>query len=232
MDSSETVASNHLAHLGFRKIAFEPEGRSKPPDFLVDGRIAVEVRRLNQNESCSPPGTKPRGLEEVAIPVWKNVHRVLCSLGAPNNESSWYVSVRYSRPIPGQRQIEDSIRHHLAAFRDSPRQTPTSIQISDNFSVTLSSTGRRHKHCFVMGGVSDSDSGGWVIPELERNLKICIDHKTKKISGIRAKYPEWWLVLIDHINYGIEEALHVPPHNWDKIVLISPLDHTQAFEVK
>jgi hypothetical protein len=52
------------------------------------------------------------------------------------------------------------------------------------------------------------------------------------MSGIRTKYAEWWLVLIDHINYGGKEVLQVPPHNWDKIILINPHDHTQAFEVK
>ena len=52
-----------------------------------------------------------------------------------------------------------------------------------------------------MGGRSDLDSGGWVIPELERNLKICIDEKTAKVSAIRGRYSELWLALIDHINY-------------------------------
>ena len=82
-----------------------------------------------------------------------------------------------------------------------------------------------------MGGCSDLDSGGWVIPELERNLRICIDEKTSKTRAIREKYPEWWLALIDFINCGEKEVLHVPAHNWDKIILISPLDHTKAYEI-
>jgi hypothetical protein len=232
LDDSETIANKYLAHRGFQKIDFEPEGKSKPPDFLVDDRIAVEVRRLNQNELCTTPGTKPRGLEEVAIPVWKNIQQLLPSLGHPKGQFSWYVFIRYSRPVPGRRQIEDAIRQHLGAFRDNPTQKPATIQIFDNLVLKLFPAGRLYPDYFVMGGRSDYDTGGWVIPELERNLKICIDDKTAKMSGIRGKYAEWWLVLIDHINYGAEEALPVPPHNWDKIILINPQDHTQAYEVK
>jgi hypothetical protein len=83
-----------------------------------------------------------------------------------------------------------------------------------------------------MGAVSDRDSGGWVTTELERNLQLCIDEKTAKMSAIRTKYAEWWLLLVDHINYGVEDALQVPPHDWDRIILVSPFDHTQAFEVE
>jgi hypothetical protein len=50
MDDSETVANKYFTHLGFKKIDFEPEGESKPPDFLVNDRIAAEVRRLNQTK--------------------------------------------------------------------------------------------------------------------------------------------------------------------------------------
>jgi hypothetical protein len=148
----------------FKKIDFEPEGESKRPDFLVDDRIAAEVRRLNQNEACSPPGTTARGLEQVAIPVWKNIQRLLPSLGASKGQVSWYVFINYSRPVPGRRQIEDAIRRHLKAFRDSPIQNPTTIPIFDNFVLKLFPAGRLYSDYFVMGGRSDYDSGGWVVP--------------------------------------------------------------------
>ena len=51
------------------------------------------------------------------------------------------------------------------------------------------------------------------------------------MSAIRSKYSEWWLVLIDHIGYETKEALTVPFHDWDKIILIDPQDHTRAFEL-
>ena len=79
-----------------------------------------------------------------------------------------------------------------------------------------------------MGGATDRDADGWVIPELERNVQICISEKSAKISAIRSKYPEWWLVLIDHIDHGREKAINVTPDGWNRIVLLDPLDHRQA----
>jgi hypothetical protein len=232
MDHSEKAAEAYLTHLGFTDVVYEPEGKSRPPDFLVGGRIAVEVRRLNQHEAISQPGRKPRGLEEVAIPVSHHIQQLLPSLGPPRAGVSWYIHLKYSRPIPKRRALEDAVRRHLEGFRDGQAQNPTAIRVFPNFTVNIFRAGRLYSDYFVMGGHSDYDSGGWIIPELERNLKICIDEKSMKIVSIRGKYPEWWLALIDLINFGGEEAIHVPPHNWDKIVLINPLDPTKAFEVR
>ena len=44
MDRSEQVAMKHLLFCGFSTVVYEPDG-NVPPDFLVDGSIAVEVRR-------------------------------------------------------------------------------------------------------------------------------------------------------------------------------------------
>jgi hypothetical protein len=81
-----------------------------------------------------------------------------------------------------------------------------------------------------LGGFSDHDSGGWIIPELEKNIRICAREKTEKIAGVRARYPEWWLILVDHIGYGQEEHLSVE-HDWDRVVLISPVRPEIGFDV-
>jgi len=49
MKREEKITEAYLKALGFEDIVFEPEGKSKLPDFRIDGNIAVEVRRLNQN---------------------------------------------------------------------------------------------------------------------------------------------------------------------------------------
>lgn len=76
----------------------------------------------------------------------------------------------------------------------------------------------------------DLDSGGWVIPELERNILLCIEEKRKKVARVRDKYPEWWLVVIDYINYGHQEVLQVE-HDWDKVIVVNPLHPGRAYEV-
>ena len=58
MNREEKVAREYLMHRGHREIVYEPDG-NKTPDFLVARRIAVEVRRSNQNEGI---GSGVRGL--------------------------------------------------------------------------------------------------------------------------------------------------------------------------
>ena len=64
MDAGEKCVDNDLKGKGHVSVVDEPDGNT-PPDFLVDGHIVVEVRRLNQHESSEG---KPRALSEVLIP--------------------------------------------------------------------------------------------------------------------------------------------------------------------
>jgi hypothetical protein len=89
-----------------------------------------------------------------------------------------------------------------------------------------------------MAGCTDRESGGWLIPEMEKNLRICIGEKTKKIANVRSKYEEWWLTLVDHIGYGLDNFDRKQfldqvslTHDWKKVILIDPRDHTRAFEL-
>jgi len=45
-----------------------------PPDILVEGKIAVEVRCLNQMQEAEAGSS---GLEEISIPLARNVNALL-----------------------------------------------------------------------------------------------------------------------------------------------------------
>ena len=63
--------------------------------------------------------------------------------------------------------------------------------------------------------------------------------KTGKVARVRHKYPEWWLVLVDRIGYGVLDSgefqrlreLSQLDHDWDKIVLVNPLDARDGREL-
>lgn len=61
----------------------------------------------------------------------------------------------------------------------------------------------------------------------------------RTVHTCRLKRPRLWLVLVDQIGLGASTreaeliAEHVEvDHEWDRLLLLSPLDYTQAVEVK
>ncbi|MET0555249.1 MAG: hypothetical protein ABW221_19560 [Vicinamibacteria bacterium] len=170
MDKTEQVAQQHLRSRGFTDVRYEPDG-NVPPDFLVDARIAVEVRRLNQHEETT--GT-PRGLEAVSIPLLHRMRKLLPALGPARGES-WYVTYTFERPL---------------------------------------------------------------LEQLDRNIRLCVDEKARKVAKVRSRYPEWWLLLVDHVAHGLELEDHEElrrllsmSHSWDKILVVNPLHPAQVFEL-
>lgn len=236
VDASERLVRAYLESLQLGPVNFEPDGNI-PPDFLVDGRIAVEVRRLNQNHE-SPEG-RYQGLEEIWIPLWQRLRKYLPSLGQSRDGECWYACIDFGRPLEDWKVLRPLIDAALLSFMADPARRQTTIQITPNFTIDLLRSGKDHGSFFVLGASSDNDSGGWVMGEVARNLKICIDEKVRKIAPYRAKYKTWWLALVDHIDYSMEpedresfraDFMPTIQHPFDKIVLIDPRDHRRAFE--
>lgn len=236
MDGSERLVEQYLHSLGYTDVIYEPDG-NVTPDFLVNGRIAVEVRRLNQN--YIPAQGKPYALEETEIPLWHGMERLLPSLGGPVNDSSWFVGLSFQRPHEPWKRLKPKIAAALQSFIQSPQQRkPYTIRVADNFALDLIPASTIHESAFIMGGSSDEDAGGFILGEIEKNLRICIAEKESKTAHHRHRYPEWWLVLPDFIGYGVDLEDHAAYrqtlsflHDWDKVVLIDPRTPSRFFEI-
>jgi hypothetical protein len=212
-------------------VTYEPDG-NVPPDFSCRGKVAVEVRRLNQHD---PHG---RGLEESTFPLAMKFRHLLISLG-PSQGASWFVSFRYRRPLEAWTTLERKITLALSAFRSNPRHGIVHLAINERFELALIRSEEIHTTCFVVGGYSDHDSGGWVASETIRNLAIVIPQKSKKVEHFRKNYDKWWLVLIDHIAHArleadelsaLREYIKRPPE-WAKIFLVNPNAPDRAIEL-
>src|SRR5208337_1915957 len=120
-------------------------------------------------------------------------------------------------------------------FQNGAVQKPTRIQVFDNFTIELFRAGKLLSNYFQMGTWNHDDSGDLLSQELEKNLRICIDAKAKKLSYLRSRdWESCWLAPVDLISYGCWNArdrVNLPPHTWDKIMLINPLDPTRSFEL-
>src|SRR5208337_4235943 len=153
MDDSEKAAKEYILHLGYKEteVRYEPppEGQAGP-DFVVNGRVAVEVTRLEPHVGLSAEG-KRLGEEGASIPVLKTVQQILSSFGPPKAGFSWFVNVDFSLPAPSKREVEREIRRHLTEFQNGAVQKPTRIQVFDNFTIELFRAGKLLSNYFQMG---------------------------------------------------------------------------------
>lgn len=240
MDSSEKLVEMYLRHLGFKVVEYEPDGRI-PPDFLADGRVAVEVRRLNQNHDDGT-GKGPRGLEETAIPIWRHMRDYLTGLGPPTaTGQSWFIFYSFGRPRPAWKHLKRELDTLLLPFMGSadPQPFKSKLAVSGEFWIEVLRASNPMPTFFCPAGYTDKQSGGWLIAEMDVNIKHCIVQKSNIIAKYKTKYPEWWLVLPDLIGYGLGEFdrqlfldhINVEPLNFDKIILLDPRDATRAFKI-
>jgi hypothetical protein len=236
MDAAEMLSKAFLRSQGFNTVEYEPDGNI-PPDFLCDGRVAVEVRRLNHHFEAD--GENPESLDKKGIAIWNTVKGILGEIGPPTSGQSWWVCYTVRRPIKGYKDIPALLKKALLEFRDNPRDGEQKIAVVEGFSVKLIPTELAHNLAFVFASASDRDSSGWLLEMMQTNLQLCIDEKTKKIDKVRANYQTWWLVLVDMIGWGLSEfdqelfkdSVSIDKHDWTKIILIDPRDPARYFEI-
>jgi hypothetical protein len=231
MDRSESHAEAYLKHLGLTPVVYEPDG-NVPPDFCVSDGIAVEVRRLNQHYE-SPDG--PRALERDLFPIADGMRSLLAKVETRSSGRSWFVVYHYRRPVALWRELKPQVERLLNQFVTEEPVEQERYRIGTSFSLRFHPASEPMDRRFVLGGFTDRDAGGWLLHELQRNLQICIAEKTRKARPYRHLYHTWWLLLIDQIGYarrGLEVDLRDAgvrfDHDWDRVILLNPLNHTQA----
>ncbi|MDZ7859760.1 MAG: hypothetical protein U5O15_03685 [Candidatus Krumholzibacteriota bacterium] len=234
MDETEKIAKEYIKLKGYKNIEYEPDGNI-PPDFLVNGEIAIEVRRLNQNIRTEEGY---EGLENAHFPVWERIREHLISYGASKTGESWYVTYWFERPIPDWKTLKAKIERVLLKFRDLGPHKNTEYDINNRFKIKIYRASKEHSKFYLFGGCIDRDACGFVMAKLLNNLDICIKEKTEKIKAYKGQYPYWWLILVDHIDYSMEEIDRKffqeeakISHNWDKVILVDPTNPGRSFEI-
>lgn len=231
MDAAEKIVNRLLTDMGFKRIEFEPDGNI-PPDFVIDGKVAIEVRRLNQ---IHDDGSGPRGLSEVSISLTHRVEKLLKSIES-NHQGAWWVSFGFRRPVPPWRELEPQLRDALEAFILSPNKCSERIFDMPYANVEVLEASIPLERFFMLGSIRDYQAGGWVIAEFLKSINHCIDVKTQKIAAVRHKYAEWWLALVNDTGMVLDvndrdQLLEVlPPHGWDKVLIVTASDPPRYFE--
>jgi hypothetical protein len=222
MNREEQIVERYLRHEGHAGVSYEPNG-NVPPDFAIDNRIAVEVRRLNQQYE-TPTGRT--GLEEDAIPIRRAFLKTLESLGPPIDGTSWFVGFHLRRPFDAIEEIPSRLRNYLESWTPGAG-IDLDHEVARGVFVHIIQASDPHPQRFLLGSWSDWDSGGWLVSETIRNVRLCVEEKTRKIQNYVEQYTEWWLALVDNIGYGFDgldrDQLRghlTVPKPWNRIIIV------------
>ena len=203
MDHAELCTKIWLGNQGFTDIQYIHRTHEQPPDFLVDDRIAVEVRRLNWMT-----GDDNRGLESIELPLVASILNGLENAETPPKNCKVYVSCDYlfsTFPPKGavQREIEHAANQHVKTIKNIMQNReyvpPKLYKLSCGMSVHFITTQKAITGCFELMGVQAGIAeGGQVISDAIDNINRCIVEKKNKIQSKKELHDEWWLVLVEH----------------------------------
>ena len=233
MDETETRARKILDHLGLTGVLFEPDGNI-PPDFSAGDEIAIEVRRLNQNYVDSHGYA---GLETVSIPIWNRLETLFATYGPSKSDYSWLVSHTFSRPLPRWNTIKRRIKAVLDEIFQNEDFDGGNISVSENLELDFAKAELDGGQYFENAMQSDRDSGGWVLHKFEKNIKLALQEKSIKVKKYRDRYPEWWLLLEDHVMYGLKgrdielfQSTEIDLGIFDRLLIYAPTLGSSVWE--
>ncbi|MDW8229824.1 MAG: hypothetical protein RMJ33_08300, partial [Saprospiraceae bacterium] len=92
----ERIIIDCLQIQGYDKISYQPDGNI-PPDILLNNNIAIEVRRLNQNQVS---GDKFEGLEQDEYIVHGLLKKIIEEVSDKTFNKSAFVGYFFGRPLP------------------------------------------------------------------------------------------------------------------------------------
>ena len=200
MDNEEKAVYTYLISTNIGAVHYEPDGNITP-DFSVNSKIAIEVRRLNQNLF---ENDKTIGLEKFAIPLADAFNKTLETFNKEYVDRTYFVSIDFQRA--GDNSIKDlkhQIRTCLEEFLKSDQSLPCEIMINDDVIIGFYEATNTPGILFKPAGGSDLDGGGEVFKTYSENLKYCITEKSRKVQPHLSKYSEWWLFLVDHLSWPL-----------------------------
>jgi hypothetical protein len=201
MKPEEITTDKYLKKNYGENVVYEPDGNI-PPDFLVNSKYAVEVRRLNQQFFNN---NHTVGLEKLSFPLNNALEEVLTSYDSQYSGKSYWVSIYYERPITNIPQVKSEMRIALNDFLQSDWTLPCTIRVNKNIELWIDSASLSGEHLFRIASEGDDDIGGEVISVYVQNIRYCIADKSVKISRYKSRYKEWWLYLVDYMELGLDQ---------------------------
>lgn len=236
MNVDEAIVKRYLERIGHTDVRSHPDGSHNPPDFLVDGNVAIEVRRLNLHYQDT---NRLIPLEQSYHPLLGHLNNLFKSINQHEGRG-WFVLCAFSRPVADWKKIHPQIMlacNEIGELSVTPG-TKFHVQINPRLELTFIRSSINLKHKFNLSSLLDINEGCMIYDALCQNIQLCIDEKTKKIQRHYEKYSRWHLLLVDHIDYCMSQEEQIAVKDtikniqaWEKILLLSPLDSGSNFQI-
>jgi len=233
MNYDEKIAFNFLSTRGFKNINYEPNGNI-PPDFLINGNTAIEVRRLNQHTRVNGI-EKP--LEELHYKLVPRIIKIIEEFETEEFNDTLIVSISYGRPLKVNKNLINKIKESINK-NITTKDKDLKVKINENLELRFFRSDLKFDKSIILGTSLDYDSGGFVVSNIYKNLELIISEKEDKINECFNDFESWWLILIDYIGYGLDkidqiQLLNLPRLKtvFEKIYIVSPLNIERSIEI-
>ena len=186
-----------------------------PPDYIIDGDIAVEVTRFDMDE------------ESITKPLERVLKEVFEESSWPDDHQGWRVDVScdVSRDLPEKKKTKNIIRTAIKELREQNCWE----YLDEDSGIEISFMPGEHPG-FSLTFVGPN-MGEWLLYELKHRIQSSIDRKFKLVRSKADQHKAWWLLLVGSKNpvpnFWLSESemkeLHDSmkiPHPWRRVVVL------------
>lgn len=198
-----------------------------PPDLIVNGNIAVEVRRLNQHYFSN---NTPIEVETGYKSIKRICQDIINSFPNPSQLPSAMISYTFFRPLLTTKENRKIIREILAEHLPVIEQSKEYVR--NKLEIRMYPWSEPMENRYFIGAIHDGNRGGFVQGMMAENFPIALGSKEKDLPRYKNKFTECWLALIDEIYLWHDDASLIEmietlniKTNFDKILIFSPFKH-------
>jgi hypothetical protein len=236
LDAGESRAKKFLEFIRPNEEIIHLGKKNQPPDFALSN-VAVEVTRLLK---LHHDGSQLDKLTKLKAPLLINFHSFISKYDLSGKSNcSYLVYYIFRRPLKIDREsINRKLQCKLDKFFLMPLSENICLNIDDNLTIRLYKDDLTYPPQLIEAGYSDLDDSGFFIKDMAESMNYCMAEKTNKVKDLYKEYPEWWLVLINHLPFAVDgtEFIQIqkyisPKGIWSRIFVVDPIDPTKYFEV-
>ncbi len=228
MKEEEKIVFEYLSSLGFNNIFYEPLGISTFPDFGIDKKIGVEVRRLNRNHIYENEIPEADNLNS----KYKNeINKILNSI-KQDGKATYFIDfkIKKSNAII----YEKSLFKNLKSYLKTCDTNSNSHNIDENLNMILIKSSFDCEKKFKFNAIQLPFF--FIEEQYLKDIQFCINDKQKKIDALKNKtiFNEYWLVLIDYLfqdNLTEYEFNSLDTKDFSKIILINKINQNISIKI-